>query len=72
MTVLIFTPRQPPPSEPGNGALEIVRDYFENVHPARGHGATDCGAMLDGTAHLPAGDHFLMWLAIEGFKVVPL
>jgi hypothetical protein len=58
-----------PTRNTGNGALELVRDYFDRVHPARGHGATDCGEMTDGTGHLPAGDHFLAWMWERGFKV---
>lgn len=68
MTVIQFPPRQ----SAGNGALEAVRDYFDNVHPARGNGATDCGAFLDGSGALHTGDHLLMWLWERGFKVVPV
>lgn len=73
MTVIPFpTPAAPQPRNPGNGALEAVRDYLDRVHPSRGHGATDCGEYLDGTGTLPDGDHMLAWLAAEGFVVVPM
>lgn len=52
--------------------LTLCRNYFTQVYPARGHGATDCGEYLDGSAGLPDGDHFLGWLWERGFKVVPL
>lgn len=54
---------------PGNGAPERVAHYLANIHPARGHGKTDCGEML---VQVSDGDHFLLWLAAEGFVVVPL
>jgi hypothetical protein len=59
----------PSPATPPQRAL--VAHYLANVYPSRGHGATDCGAYLDGTGGLSDGDHFLMWLAAEGFVVVP-
>jgi hypothetical protein len=58
------------PSAIGLGAPALVAHYLASVYPSRGHGATDCGAYLDGTAGLSDGDHFLMWLAAEGFVVV--
>jgi hypothetical protein len=60
----------PLPATPPQRAL--VQHYLANVYPSRGHGATDCGAYLDGTAGLSDGDHFLMWLAAEGFAIVSL
>ncbi len=57
------------PSNPGNGAPALVARYLAEVYPARGHGKTDCGEMLDG---LSDADHFLIWLGAEGYVVVPL
>ncbi|WP_448043769.1 hypothetical protein [Bradyrhizobium liaoningense] len=68
MTILPFPAA--PTRQPG--ALEAVRDYLDRVHPARGHGETDCGAFFDGSGELPAGDHMLAWLWERGFKVVPI
>jgi hypothetical protein len=60
-----------PPRNPGNGALELVRDYLDRIHPAR-----MCARSLVGKAEsdaaLPDGDYFLAWLAAEGFVIVPL
>lgn len=74
MNILTFPPRQPPPTEPGNAVLEVVRDYLERVHPARvmARGMVDCGEYLAMPGYLPDADFFLAWLASEGFKVVPL
>jgi hypothetical protein len=69
VTATIHTlPVAPAPTSPG--ALATVRHYFTTIHPARGHGKTDCGEYLDGSGALPDGDHFLAWLAAEGFMVV--
>jgi hypothetical protein len=68
--ILFLDARRPSPPA-GNGALQLVRQYFTTINPARGHGKTDCGEMLDGSGSLPDGDHFLAWLAAEGFMVVP-
>lgn len=64
-TVLRFPPPAPKPD-----ARALVAQYFERVYPARGHGATDCGEYLDGSGHLPDGDHLLAWLASRGFVLV--
>lgn len=61
----------PVPSK-GNGALELIRRYLADVYPSRRHGATDCGEYLDGSGNLPDEDHFLVWLAAEGYAIVPL
>lgn len=61
-----------PPTPPaGNGALEVVRDYLERVHPARvmARGIAD---QEDIDAAMPDADHFLAWLANGGFAVVPI
>lgn len=47
---------------PGNGALEVVRDYFDRVQPAR----------CEGIDELPAADNFLAWLWEQGFMVIPI
>lgn len=70
MTATIHT--FPPPLPPSQGAPALVQRYLADVYPARRHGKTDCGELLDGLADLPDGDHFLIWLAAEGFVVVPL
>jgi hypothetical protein len=55
----------------GNGALEVVADYLERVHPARVMARAIMDEFETGDA-LPNPDHFLMWLWDQGFKVVPL
>lgn len=55
------------PVNPGNGTPAIVARYLADIHPARMHGKTDCGEMLFG---LSDGDHFLLWLAEQGYFVV--
>lgn len=74
MTADVIPFRKPPPDNPGNGALEVVRDYLERVHPARvmARGVVDCGEYLTMPGYLPDADYFLAWLAGEGFKVVPI
>lgn len=68
--ILIQFPPLEPPSE-GNGALEIVRDFFDNVYPAcvmsrlRSTPEQNAEAMHD-------GDHFLACMWVSGFKLVPL
>jgi hypothetical protein len=67
---LIQFPEQPPPND-GNGALEVVSDYLERVHPAR----VMARAILDEFETddaLPNPDHLLAWLWEQGFKIVPL
>ncbi len=60
-----------PAPPPGNGALEIVRDYFERIHPAR-----MCARSLvdksESDAALPNADYFLAYMAAAGFVMVPL
>jgi hypothetical protein len=67
---LIQFPEQEPPN-PGNGALEIVRDFFDNVYPAcvmsRLHSTAE-----QNSAAMHDGDHFLAYMGAAGFKVVPL
>lgn len=67
MTAILI---QFPTASPGNGALEVVGEYFDRVHPSR----VMARAMVDGPEFdwLPDSDHFLMWLWENGFKVVPL
>lgn len=48
------------PRNPGNGALPIVRQYF------------DCLPLPQLNTQLPAGDRFLTWLWDNGFVVTPL
>lgn len=62
---------EPGPPNAGNGALEVVRDYLERVHPAR----TMAKLFVDdfnGLDALPDADHFLAWMWEQGFKVVPV
>ena len=44
-----------------NGALEAVRRFFKEYEEK---------AIPQST--MPAGDFFLVWLGVEGYKVVPL
>jgi hypothetical protein len=60
VTVLPFPTAPPPPV--GNGALELVRHYFEHYRPN----------LAPPHAALPDGEYFLAWLANEGFIVVPI
>lgn len=68
--MLIQFPERPPPSK-GNGALEIARDFFDNVYPVcvmsrlRSTAEENAAAMHD-------GDHFLAYMGAAGFKMVPL
>jgi hypothetical protein len=48
-------------------ATELIGQYFADVYPTRGHGATDCGECMDG---LSDAEHFIKWLAERGIKVV--
>jgi hypothetical protein len=66
MTILPFPTAAPAPPAAPLDALTLCRNYFTQVYPARGHGATN------GSAGLPDGDHFLGWLWERGFKMVPL
>lgn len=54
----------------GNGALEIVRDFFDNVYPAcimsRLHSTPEQNAEA-----MHDGDHFLAYMAAAGFILVP-
>lgn len=55
----------------GNGALDVVRDYLERIHPAR----TMAKMMVDEfelAAALPDGEHFIEWLWDHGFKIEPV
>lgn len=57
-----------PPSNPGNVAIEVVRDWLERVHPAR----TAARLLVDkaeSDAALPDADYFLAWLWDQGFKI---
>lgn len=62
MTVLPFPTATPKPD-----ALALLAAYLQHVHPARGHGKTDCGEMLDG---LTDAEHFVAWLSSRGLRVV--
>lgn len=68
--VLIQFPTQELPN-PGNGAVEIVRDFFDNVYPAcitsRLHSTAEQNA-----AAMHDGDHFLAYMWAAGFKLIPL
>lgn len=55
----------------GNGALEVVRDYVERVHPARTM-AKVFVEQSEASDIMPDADHFLMWLWEHGFKIVPV
>ncbi len=48
-------------AERDSGALEAVRRFFKEYEEKPVPQAT-----------MPAGDYFLVWLGVEGFKVVPL
>ncbi len=45
----------------------VIADYLERVHPARRHGATDCGENLTGQCD---ADHMIQWLAERGLALV--
>lgn len=47
----------------GNGAVPVVREYFDK-RPGM--------PPLPENAKLNRGDHFLAWLWVQGFKVVPV
>ena len=55
----------PRPARPSPKAA--LSQYLSTVFPSRGHGATDCGEMLDG---LSDADHMIQWLAERGLAVV--
>jgi hypothetical protein len=55
--------RRPPRPNP----KAALAEYLANIHPARRHGATDCGENLEG---LSDADHMLQWLAERGLAVV--
>ncbi len=52
------------PSKPdeGNGAVEAVECYLNEIYPAR----------LLSNGSLAHADHFLLWLASEGFLIVSI
>lgn len=50
----------------GNGALEVIAEYFSHIYPAR------LMERLKGETELSDEDHFLTWLACEGFVIAPL
>ncbi len=52
----------PTPDNEGNGAVEAVECYLNEIYPAR----------LLGSGSLAHADHFLLWLASEGFLVVSI
>ncbi len=52
----------PTPDNEGNGAVEAVEYYLDEIYPAR---------LLAG-GNLAHADHFLLWLASEGFLVVSI
>ena len=58
----------------GNGALKVIKDYFDRVHPARvmARAVLEQGEGFEGIDALPDADNFLAWLAREGFCVVPM
>ena len=49
----------------GNGAVDLIAEYFSHVYPAR------LMARLRGETELSDEDHFLAWLAAQGFLIVP-
>ncbi len=51
----------PKPNE-GNGAVDAVEYYLDEIHPAR--------VLANGK--LDHADHFLLWLANEGFLIVSI
>lgn len=55
----------------GNGALEIVRDFFDNVYPACVMSRLYSTAEQNAAA-LHDGDHFLAYMGAAGFKVIRL
>jgi hypothetical protein len=71
MTNIIDLDAHRPPPIRGNGALEIVRDYLERVHPARTV-ARSLVSKDESDAALPDADYFLAYLANEGFLIVPV
>lgn len=66
MTLIHFPGPGPSRVEPRPDALSVLATYLSRVYPARGHGATDCGEMLDG---LTDAEHFVAWLRERGWKV---
>lgn len=68
MTAEILKFPEPPV---GNGALEVVRDYLDRIHPVR-----MCARLLldkeEAEAALPDADYLLAYLASAGFIVVPI
>lgn len=68
VTALILQFPEPPK---GNGALELIEDYFSRIHPARVT-ARMFVSKEEAEAALPDPDFFLAWLWSEGFKVVPV
>jgi hypothetical protein len=55
----------------GDGALEVVRDYVDRVHPARTMAKMFVDRAEVGEI-MPDGDHFVAWLWEHGFKIVPI
>jgi hypothetical protein len=71
---IIDLPRRHPVGNPGNGALDAVRDYLERVNPARvmARSILEKDESFEGLDSLPDADHFLAWMWDQGFKVVPV
>jgi hypothetical protein len=67
---IIQFPALEPPNE-GNGALEIVRYFFDNVYPACVMWRLHSTAQQNAEA-MHDGDHFLAYMGAAGFKIVPL
>ena len=55
--IIEFAKRGEPQDNPGNGAREVIAEYFADAVP-----------ML----FMSHEDHFLAWLWERGFKVVPV
>ncbi len=51
----------PKPDE-GNGAVDAVEMYLDEIYPAR----------LLASGSLAHADHFLLWLAAQGFLIVSI
>lgn len=48
----------------------FLSHYLLSVHPARRHGATDCGEHLADGGTLSDADHLIQWLAERGVALV--
>lgn len=60
-----------PEPNKGNGALEVARDFFDNVYPACVMSRLRSTAEQNAAA-LHDGDHFLAYMFAAGFKVARL